>query len=294
MSVRILAEAGYNPLAQSRMLSAVSKDMAFSMMLGRAAKDEQSDLQAWIDERITRVRDAASMLPLVADLEAHKVTHLAAVDGMDYGQPPSHGIVHGQTFFDSRRRYSFTLPEGFHFQRTTRPLRAVGPGGASIHLDSKRTRMRWMDAGRYLGQTGTRGQALRNVVRMSVNGMDAAMGVTSLSTEDGETDLRVVAIRASPRTIYRFRYMMPEGISAELEDPLWRTAHTFKRLSRREAAALKPYRLGLVTVQEGDTIDSVAQQMAFLDHPRLRFLNLNGFHVNERLIPGEIVKIVTE
>lgn len=253
-----------------------------------------AELQAGIDERIARARDAASLLPAVADLGGRRATHLAAIDGMDYGQPPSRGIVHGQTFLDARWRHSLTLPDGFRFERTTRPLRAVGPGGASNRLDSARTRRHRIDIARYLVRVASRGRRLRNAIRMSVDGMSAAMGVTSVTTKDGQADLGVVAIHASPRTIYRFQYLMPEGITTAQEDQLWRTTYTFKIHSRQEAAALKPYRLGLLTVEKGDTIDSLAERMAFLDHPRRRFLALNGLGADERLVPGQTVKIATE
>ena len=66
-----------------------------------------------------------------------------------------------------------------------------------------------------------------------------------------------------------------------------------RRISDREAAAVRPRRLSVVTVKVGDTVQSLAQRMAFSDAPLDRFLVLNGLSADGQLIPGQKVKLVT-
>jgi len=48
----------------------------------------------------------------------------------------------------------------------------------------------------------------------------------------------------------------------------------------------------VVTVQRGDTLQSVANRMAYADYRLDRFLALNGLASNSQLVPGQKVKVV--
>jgi predicted Zn-dependent protease len=66
-----------------------------------------------------------------------------------------------------------------------------------------------------------------------------------------------------------------------------------QRLSAQEAAAVKPRRVGVVTVKTGDTIQSLSRRMAYSDYQQDRFLTINALAANSVLRPGQRVKIVT-
>ena len=66
-----------------------------------------------------------------------------------------------------------------------------------------------------------------------------------------------------------------------------------QRLSAKEAAAIKPRRVDVVTVKAGDTVQSLSRRMAYSDYPLERFLTINGLSANATLRPGEKVKIVS-
>ena len=70
--------------------------------------------------------------------------------------------------------------------------------------------------------------------------------------------------------------------------------YSFRKLSDKEAAALKPYRLRVVTVKAGDTVQSLAAKMPFETANVDRFLVLNGLESGARLTPGQRVKIIRE
>jgi predicted Zn-dependent protease len=48
----------------------------------------------------------------------------------------------------------------------------------------------------------------------------------------------------------------------------------------------------VVTVARGDTLQSLANQMAYRDFRLDRFLALNGLSANSPLVPGQKVKLV--
>ena len=69
---------------------------------------------------------------------------------------------------------------------------------------------------------------------------------------------------------------------------------SFRRLSQRQAANLRPLRLRVIEVAAADTVESLAARMPFNDFRVERFRVLNGLRPGERLSPGQLVKIVTE
>jgi predicted Zn-dependent protease len=65
-----------------------------------------------------------------------------------------------------------------------------------------------------------------------------------------------------------------------------------RRLSSQEASAIKPRRISIVTVRSKDTIESLAQRMAYRDLQVERFLTLNALSSNATLTPGQKLKLV--
>ena len=68
--------------------------------------------------------------------------------------------------------------------------------------------------------------------------------------------------------------------------------NSLRRITPAEAAAIRPRVIDVVTVQRGDTIQSLAGRMAYRDFQLDRFLALNGLAANNPLTPGQKVKIV--
>jgi predicted Zn-dependent protease len=68
--------------------------------------------------------------------------------------------------------------------------------------------------------------------------------------------------------------------------------NSLRRITPAEAAMIRPRIIHVVTVAPGDTIQSLASQMAYRDFKLERFLSLNGLASNSRLLPGQKVKLV--
>jgi predicted Zn-dependent protease len=69
---------------------------------------------------------------------------------------------------------------------------------------------------------------------------------------------------------------------------------SFRQLSAQEAAAVKPWRIEIVTVQPGDTPEKLASRMAVDSYQLETFRVLNGLEAGDRLAPGQQVKIVAQ
>ena len=67
---------------------------------------------------------------------------------------------------------------------------------------------------------------------------------------------------------------------------------SFRPLSAAEAAEMKPARIELVPVRAGDTVETLARQMAVDQDPRGLFVLLNGLDRGRTLTPGDRVKVI--
>ena len=68
--------------------------------------------------------------------------------------------------------------------------------------------------------------------------------------------------------------------------------NSLRRITPQEAAAIRPRIIHVETVRAGETIQSLADRMAYREFKLDRFLSLNGLAANSRLIPGQRVKLV--
>ena len=81
--------------------------------------------------------------------------------------------------------------------------------------------------------------------------------------------------------------------SGDLESMFQRTLATVRQVQPDEARRIRPLKLQVVTAQEGDTPQRLAERMP-IDRALDRFLLLNGLERNAPLKVGERYKIVVE
>ena len=61
-----------------------------------------------------------------------------------------------------------------------------------------------------------------------------------------------------------------------------------------EIQAARPLRIKVITVQPGDTVESLSHRMAGVDHPAERFRVLNGLDRNAQVKVRDRVKVVAD
>jgi predicted Zn-dependent protease len=125
--------------------------------------------------------------------------------------------------------------------------------------------------------------------RLTIGGMPAAITTTRFSTSSGVIDVSVVAYQWDPQRVYHFVMMTRGGAGV---GPFVPMINSLRRITPGEAAAIRPRVIDVVTVRPGDTVQSLASQMAYRDFRVERFLALNGLAANGALAPGQKVKLV--
>ena len=297
LGVRYMTRAGYNPYGQADLLSQLQRERELALAIaGREGADPTADFFASHPntlERVQRAVAAADVSGAAANAPYRRDEFLAQVNGLIYGGSPDHGYIRGRAFWHPKLRFAFTVPPDFRLINTPRAVYAKGPGGAQIRFDISK-KAAGADPLAYLIDVWARNLRLREVERITVNGLPAATGAADVNTRSGRRGLRLIAVRSSTGAMFRLMFLTPPGLEDRLREDLQRTTYSLRELSPGEAARLKPRRIRVVTVGVGDTVESIAQRMTVDDFPVERFRVLNALQPDAGLRAGERVKIVSE
>ncbi|MFP6744812.1 MAG: Zn-dependent protease, partial [Alphaproteobacteria bacterium] len=208
-----------------------------------------------------------------------------------YGDDADQGFRRGREFAHPGLGFRFKVPPNFRMRNTSQALVATHRGGTAIRFDGAKvaadTDMLRFLTRQWLGDVG-----LGDTERITVNGMAAATASARVNTQGGPRDLRAVAIRYDPETVYRFMILTPPNQTAALAEELQRMTYSFRPLSEREKSNLRPQRIVIHEVQAGDTVASLSETLPFQVFKEERFRVLNGLKPNETLEPGRLVKLI--
>ncbi len=296
LGIRYMTRAGYDPAAMATFFRKLDAYTALQAALaGSPESGDSFDIMASHPRTADRVEQAKKLAAAqsLANGRVDRDRYLAAINGLLYGDAPAQGVRRGRTFAHPGLGIAFEVPPGFVMFNGAKQVTARGPEGSLIIFDAAGA-----DGGqsissmtRYVASVGGGRVRFGDVQPLSINGMEAATGATTVNTRAGAMDLRLVAIRDGKR-IYRLVFITPPGMTTSLHEGMERTTYSFRRLSADEAAAIRPLRITVVTVASGDTPQSLAKRMA-TPLPLETFRVLNGLAASDGLKPGQKVKLVT-
>ena len=111
---------------------------------------------------------------------------------------------------------------------------------------------------------------------LTINGFPAA----SATAHGDQWQFKVYALRFGS-DVYRFIFAAKQK-TTESDRNARETVNSFRRLTLEEIQAARPLRIKVITVQPGDTVESLSHRMAGVDRPAERFRVLNGLDATPR------------
>ena len=294
LGLRYLVRAGWHPQAMVTMLEKLRDQARLeAIMAGRSPDSiDQLDFMASHPRTIDRVNATMAEVAGAAPQGALGAdTFLDRVDGMVYGDGIDQGVVRDRVFLHPALDLRFEVPNGFRLINSAKAVIATHPSGAAILFDGAPARG-VQDMAQYISRVWLKRSQVSGLESIEIGGMAAATAATRGRTKQGEADVRVVAIRYNAETIYRFTFVTPLNQTVALSTDLRRTTYSFRRLSAEERASAKPWRLRVVRVQAGDSVDKLAARMASNQWQADLFRVLNGLGPSEQPIVGSRVKLV--
>jgi predicted Zn-dependent protease len=304
LGVRYLARTSYDPFAQADFLKNMAAQSELSAKLaGQGFDPNRVDFFASHPASADRVHQAIAAarqqgVEMNENAPRNRERFLAEIDGMTYGDSVDQGFVRGRRFVHPKLGFEFTVPPGFEIINSAASVTARGPRGSGVIFDGGRDPGGALDAyisGQWAPQIAkqTRVGQLQGLRTLRINGMDAATGVMPVATNSGTRAARMTVIRTPGGRLYRFLGIADPNDSGALAG-VEQAAQTFRTLSAAEAAAFRPWRIDVVTVRPGDTVERLAARMPFDTANAERFRVLNGLGPNEPLRVGEKVKLVVQ
>ena len=220
--------------------------------------------------------------------ERDRETYLAAIDNLVYGEDPSEGFVRGRRFLHPKLGFTFAAPDTFTLDNTAQAVIGVRDGGTqAMRFDVVRVSAD-QSLSAYLNSGWMENVDKSSIEELTVNGFPAA----SATAQGDQWQFKVYVLRFGA-DVYRFIFASRQK-STESERNARETVNSFRRLTLEEIQAARPLRIKIITVQPGDTVESLAHRMSGVDRPAERFRILNGLDTHAQVKVRDRVKIVVD
>ena len=290
-----LIAAGYDPAGGAGVLAALSRNSALQARLqGRSHRQtpEWASTHPMSENRMQRELAEARASGRIGTGVRNRDAFLRQLEGVYVDDDPVQGIIDGTSFTHPDLRIQFNVPAGFLMSNGVRAVTISGSAGRAQFSGGERYAGPLEDYIFAVYQGLTRGQMRLNIPpprHTTINGMPAAFTSAQVRTSRGFVDASVVAYRWDPNRVYHFVMLTQGGTGIGPFTPM---VNSLRRISAAEAAAIQPKVIRVVTVAPGDTVQGLAQRMAYRDFRLERFMALNGLQPNTRLVPGQKLKLV--
>jgi len=295
LGLRYMIQAGYDPIGGSEILAALSRESALQARLqGRTNRQtpEWASTHPLSENRMQRALADARATGRLGSGIRNRDGFLRELQGIMIDDDPVQGVIDGPTFTHPDLRIQFTVPPGYLMSNGTRAVTISGSAGKAQFGGGSGFKGSLEDYILRVFQELTRGQRQLPIpppTRTTINGIPVAYTTTRVNGSSGLIDVSVVAYQWDAQHFYYFVTLTPGGYGLS---PFSSMVNSLRRISPQEAAAIRPRIIDVVTVVPGETVQSLANRMAYRDFKLERFLTLNGLDVNSRLVPGQKVKLV--
>jgi predicted Zn-dependent protease len=290
IGVGISARAHFDPYGASRFLTSMERNAA--LKAGKASLDPRAQdflsSHPATPERVQNAQNSARQFTSPEGGERDRETYLAAIDNIVYGEDPSEGFVRGRRFLHPKLGFTFAAPDTFTLDNTAQAVIGVREGGTQamrfdvVRVPSEQT------LGDYLNSGWMENVDKASTEDLTINGFPAA----SATAHGDQWQFKVYALRFGS-DVYRFIFASRQK-TTESDRNARETVNSFRRLTLEEIQAARPLRIKVITVQPGDTVESLSHRMSGVDRPAERFRILNGLDAHAQVKARDRVKIVVD
>lgn len=297
LGVRYMKRATYDPQASASFLSQLRAESQLEAQLAGQdpnVVDEQNMLASHprTADRVQRAIAEAGGPQPNAMLE--RDVYLSKIDGIMFGDDPSQGVIAGQKFVHPPLRFSFEVPSGYKLVNMPDVVAIKGPKGTLGNLTLANPQPSGSLTAALQNYDPKGAIVFDNIETLTINGMEAATAVTRVNTKSGAANYRAVLVRHPSGKVYEFVFLSSADVGSRYDADFQKTAMSFRQIDANEAQQYnKAQRIRIVTVKQGDTIQSMAAKMVVNEGKEQWFRVLNGLENANQLQAGQKVKIVT-
>lgn len=301
LGVISMAKAGYDPSAMPAMLGALNREVA--LMETMAGDQGGTALPSWLSdhpETEERVHDTTRQVSAMGSAPGDGIVgmdaHLDAIDGVLFGNDPRSGVFLNRSFIHPELEVAFDLPEGYGVQNMAGALIATRGEDDLVMF----TAAQWPQE-RELGEfalsawysltDGDLGK-LDSVEKLTVNNLPAVLLTKRIQRRFVDVSLGSVAYRLDNGIVASLSMIVNGKLTETQLNGFREIAGSFHATSEAELDTIPNPRISVVTVTEGDTVDSLSARMLSRNFKKERFQALNG--TKDTLETGQRVKLIVE
>lgn len=290
--VRMLAAAGYDPVGQAAFLNTLGRWSNLEAQIsGVERPPEFLSTHPNTAERVQRAAQEAQLLNQNRG-NIRRSAYLNEIDNLLYGDDPvKQGFIRGRDFIHPELGIAFRAPSGFELINSSQAVYGRAQNGAQMQ---------------FIGATSNDGPAalingpLAQALKIQfppaqstrINGRDAAMSAARANTNSGAVDVTVYAIRWQGASYYVFMWVTPAAQTSQMRNGIFQSVQSLSTINPASVDIPPAVQIDVVTVQSGDTVNSLGARMAFPSHKVERFQIINALDGNETLRAGDRVKLV--
>jgi predicted Zn-dependent protease len=298
LGVRYMKRATYDPRAAASFLASLDAQTRLEAQL--AGQDpnalDQVSMKATHPRTLDRVQRAineAGGTQPGAMLE--RDIYLSKIDGLMFGDDPAQGVVVGGKFVHPPLRFAFEVPSAYKLVNLPDVVAIKGPKGTLGNFTLANPQPTGSLTAALHSYDPKGNITFRNIETLTINGMEDATAITRVNTKSGAADYRAVLVRHPGGKVYEFVFLSVADLGGRYDGDFQKIALSFRNINANEAAQYsKPRRIRVVTVQPGDTVQSLSSRMAVSREKEAWFRVLNGLTNGQGLQAGQKVKLVLQ
>jgi len=283
--IKFAGKAGFDPQAAARFLGVMSRFAAFSAG-DQASDDGFLSSHPSTPARIQKAVDTASQMFGNSSVgETDRDGYMAAISGLAFGDSPAQGSIVGNRFIHPGSKFTFTVPQGYTLQTAQSAVVGVAGDGEAVRFDSADVQP-GMALTDYLQSGWIAGLKSDTVKAHTFNGVEMASGLA----QTDQWFFRVAVMRLDG-AVYRFIFAA-KADSQRFAAGAQSTIESFRRTDTNDLNQIRKLSLRVVTAKAGDTVDSLAGQMAGIPGGKDLFFILNNLYPGDPVTVGAKYKIV--
>lgn len=215
------------------------------------------------------------------------------IDGIVFGDSPSDGIVRGNEFLHPDLRIALQFPGGWEIQNSPQQVAAKAPN--ADHFMVLQLVPNPSGSIQQIAQSTMANAGFRPIEgeRTTINGLDAYVGTYQGTAQNVGNVVSVAAHIVHNRNVYLFAGLAPADQFRSVQAQFANSIRTFRELSARQAASIRPNRVEIYTVRSGDTWDGISRRGGGLVKPETLAI-MNNYEPNQPPRAGDRIKVVVE
>ncbi|CAK02426.1 M48 family metalloprotease [Bartonella tribocorum] len=308
LALEMLQQAGYDSFALPRFLQTME---AYSH-LQNISGTQNAPLDFLTSHPTTpqRIRLAIEKARKISK-DNHKIidrdSFFTSIDGMTFGGSFDTGFLRGNQFIHPQWRIAFSVPNNFTIEHSAQTVWASGPDKIAIRFDVV-PHPAGISVSDYLKSGWIIGLDSSSIRPLTIQGLpnqeftrpgfthqgylgQSLLGAQARAThEQWQFDVVVILFN---NYIFRFLTAAPYN-SPNFAEIAQKTVQSFHPLSTSQLKKLKPLKIRVVRVKQGENIANLANKMQHTPDKEKLFRILNALSPTQALSAGTKVKIITE